>query len=271
MYDFRRINQTTILTHTLLIGLTPLIPIPFLDDWVKSAFQRRMIGQIAGARGQSPNAAEVDTLLEEGFGSCVGGCLYGLIGYPLSKLASKIFFFLEWRRVYLLISHTYYFGFLLDAALMDGFTFDGQKERAGKLREAIEQVKQNANTSLIQRTVKQAVQPKAMANEARQVFGRALRGLPRMIIALPGALWTGIVRTPGRVRDSFYHRIQVILGREKAPELLAIEKMAQSIQASLLNMPSDHFDLLRVRLDAALGLAAADLTPILETEPHANG
>jgi hypothetical protein len=92
MYTFSRINHGVILVHALLVGLTPLIPIPFLDDWVKNIFLRRMVRQVAAAREVTLGNAEVEALLQEDFwGGCVQGCLYSLL-YLLREIFSKDLF-----------------------------------------------------------------------------------------------------------------------------------------------------------------------------------
>jgi hypothetical protein len=88
---------------------------------------------------------------------------------------------------------------------------------------------------------------------------RALGQLPRMLLALviafwqglraaPGAVLRGVISFPRRVRDAFYLRVQVLLGREKAPELLAVERLVRSMQEALLKIDPAHFDSLRARL-----------------------
>ena len=238
-YHFERVNHASILAHSLLVSLTPLIPIPFLDDWVKSSFLRRMMRQIGAARGVQLSGGEVETLLQEDFwDSCVGGCLHGVI-YLLRELLSKIFFFLEIRRALDLFSSTYYTGFLMDAALMEGYPLHsptGSTEAAVQMREAI------------RRVLRENLRPLVLLSALWSLIRRAVGGLPGMIAALPGTIWRGIRGAPGRMRENFYLRVQVLLGKEKAPELKAIERMAQSMQTALLSMDPAHFDELVARL-----------------------
>ncbi|HSE97950.1 MAG TPA: hypothetical protein VLD57_06725, partial [Blastocatellia bacterium] len=67
-------NQTVIVMHALLIGLTPLIPVPFVDDLAKSFFQRRLARQLAQSRGRTLSPRAVSTLAEDR-GGCLSGCL----------------------------------------------------------------------------------------------------------------------------------------------------------------------------------------------------
>jgi hypothetical protein len=262
MYEYRQINHLLILTHSVLVGLTPLIPIPFLDDWVKGIFSRRMIRQLGLARGVVLAHEEIETLTQEDFwDNCVEGCL--MLGFRLlRKLFRKVFFWIEWRNALNLVSVTYYSGFLLDAALMDGYLHQGpplQVRQAVVLREAIRNTRSGANLQLIQRLIR----PRAFLKAAFGIIGQALRSLPRMIIALPGSLWRGIRTVPGaavrgvtsfprRARESFYLRIQVLLGRERAPEIIAVERLAQSMLDALLKIEPGHFNNLRDRLHSEI-------------------
>jgi hypothetical protein len=55
--------------------------------------------------------------------------------------------------------------------------------------------------------------------------------------------------------------VRVLMGRQRPPELELIERMVKSIQASLLELPPDHFDELHARLLAELRSPAA-LPPV---------
>ena len=48
-------NQGTIATHAVLAGLTPLIPVPVVDDIAKNYFRRRMV------RGLAPRTGALST------------------------------------------------------------------------------------------------------------------------------------------------------------------------------------------------------------------
>jgi hypothetical protein len=256
MYAFEKINHGPILTHALLISLTPLIPIPFLDDWVKSSFQRRMVRQTAAARGMNLSTGEVEALIQEDFwDSCAGSCLMAPV-YLLREVLSKIFFIIEIRRALMLFSRTYYTGFLMDAALLEKYPLpavDGSPAAAVRLREAIRRARYGANFKLISHLLRENVRPLALLKAAWSVVRQAVGGLPGMLAALPRAVWRGLRGTPGavargvksfpgRVRENFFLRVQVLLGKEKAPELKAVERMVQSMLDSLLKMDSRHFD-----------------------------
>src|SRR5262245_48986903 len=91
-------NQKLILSHAVLIGLTPLIPIPFVDDLVKSYFQRRMVRKLSAIYGKILSDQEIKTLADDPDQGCLWGCLSNVLLFPLKLLFRLIFFFLEWKR-----------------------------------------------------------------------------------------------------------------------------------------------------------------------------
>ena len=60
-------NQTLIITHAVLVGLTPLIPVPLLDDLVKSFIYRRLVELLAFRYKLTLSASEVSILAEAFF------------------------------------------------------------------------------------------------------------------------------------------------------------------------------------------------------------
>ncbi len=266
LYEFRRINHAAILTHAVLIGLTPLIPIPIVDDWVKGTFQRALVRQITGARGLKLTSEQIEALIQDNFwDGCVEGCI-GVIVYILRELASKILFFLEWRRAFNLVGQTYYTGFLLDAALLDGYPLAGENGstvEAERLREAIRRARYGANLRLIQRLFREALKPFSLLGAAGPLVKRAVASLPRLLASLPGVAWRGLRAAPGqvargvgaiprRILNNVYLRVQVLLGKEKPPEVETIRRIVQSMQAGLEKMDPAHFNELHARLVAEL-------------------
>src|ERR1043165_7283042 len=91
-------NQRQIILHSILAVLTPLIPIPFVDDLVKAYFKRRMVRKLAAAQSQYLNDADVARLADDPDSGCLLGCLTTVLVYPLKAIFRKVFFFLEWKR-----------------------------------------------------------------------------------------------------------------------------------------------------------------------------
>lgn len=278
MYEFSRINHPVILTYTVLISLTPLIPVPVLDDIVKMGFQRRLIRQIASARGRTLSAAEMDALTTEGVGCCLGGCVYTGIIYPVREILSKVLFVLEWKRSLDLVSRTYYFGFLLDAALLDGYPIGdperGSPAHAEVLRQWIVYLQKSANAELIKRIFRQSIRPRILFRSIGALIRESLARIPQFFGAIwqsiqrsagslrgtPGKIRSGVTgllaslrRLPERLRGGFYQRVQSVVEDEPLPEHTAVERIAQSMQQLLVKLPSAPFDELHRQLAEALG------------------
>src|ERR1044072_3901696 len=88
-------QQRGLVTHAVLVGLTPLIPVPLLDDEVKNYFRRRMVRALAASAGRALDEKELDALPSEAERGCLTGCLFTVIVYPLKAIFRKVFYFLE--------------------------------------------------------------------------------------------------------------------------------------------------------------------------------
>jgi hypothetical protein len=110
-------QQHVLVTHAVLTGLTPLIPVPLVDDLVKSYFRKRLVRSLAASAGRVLSDEEANTLASESEGGCLRGCVGAVLIYPLKAVFRKIFYFLEWKRAVDLTSRTYHFGYLVGHAL----------------------------------------------------------------------------------------------------------------------------------------------------------
>src|SRR5215208_8442527 len=110
-------QQHVLVMHAVLTGLTPLIPVPLLDDLVKSYFRKRLVRSLAAGAGRPLTDEELGALASEGEGGCLRGCVVSALVYPLKAVFRKLFYFLEWKRAVDLTSRTYHFGYLVGHAL----------------------------------------------------------------------------------------------------------------------------------------------------------
>src|SRR5687768_4178167 len=106
-----------IVTHAVLTGLTPLIPVPLVDDILKSYFRKRLVRSLAAGAGRPLSEEEVDALAAEKGGGCLGGCVMSALVYPLKAVFRKLFYVLEMKRAADVTSRTYHFGYLVQHAL----------------------------------------------------------------------------------------------------------------------------------------------------------
>lgn len=171
-------NQTLIVTHAVLIGLTPLIPIPVLDDLVKSFFYRRLVELLAFRHKLRLSASEVSILAEDRSQGIFKGCLIGTLEYIVKRLIRKLTIVLEWRRAIDIVTHTYYVGYLMDYAFAQGWYVPGDPQQALRLRSAIETARKNANTDLVKRIVQSSFnQSRATILGAVQQVSRSLQDI----------------------------------------------------------------------------------------------
>src|SRR5947209_6482284 len=132
-------NQRSLVTHAVLAGLTPLIPIPVVDDLAKNYFRKRLVRRLAAANGLQLGGEELAALTRERERGCVRGCLVTVLVYPLKSVFRKVFYFLEWKRAVDLASRTYHFGYLVNYAMQcrDDGTSILDARRASDVSEAI--------------------------------------------------------------------------------------------------------------------------------------
>ena len=169
-------NQTLIITHAVLIGLTPLIPVPVLDDLVKSFFYRRLVELLVFRHKLSLSPSEVNILAEDRSQTLFKGCLLGTLEYVVKRLIRKLTVVLEWRRAIDMVTRMYYIGYLMDYAFQQKWYVPGDPQNALRLRSAIETARLNANTNLVKRVVQSSFRrSRAMILGAVHQMSRSLQ------------------------------------------------------------------------------------------------
>lgn len=226
-------SQRQIILHSILAGLTPLIPIPFVDDLVKTYFKRRMVRKLTTQHSQFLNDTDVATLADDPDSGCLLGCVTTVIVYPLKAIFRKIFFFLEWKRAVDIVSHTYYQGFLIDSALDERWIAPAGPRRADEVRRAMDQLFLQLNTSLIERAVK------GIFNQSKS----ALKGVARLLQNSLRAL---------RSKPSQEQVGQVVEALQEQEER-ELEGVIGPLQNAINKIPAEHFEQLKDQLAQALG------------------
>jgi hypothetical protein len=232
-------NQHRLATYAVLTGLTPLIPVPFIDDVVKGYFRRRLVRQLASANGRAVSAEELEALTREEDGGCVRGCVVTAVVYPLKRIFAKIFYFLEWKRAADLTSHTYHFGYLVDYALRpdaEGRTLlDARPAR--EVGAAIAAVVREAPIKPVEGAVSATFsQSRKILRGGAELLGSSLRRITR--------------RAPPEQLDEAIKEVEPQEQRE-------IEPVVARLQRSIAAVPEEHFARLRSQLRARLGLPPA--------------
>jgi hypothetical protein len=226
-------NQKLILTHAVLTGLTPLIPVPIVDDLVKSYFQRRLVRELARVYSINPSEGEIRTLADDPSSGCLAGCLGGALLLPFKLIFRKLFFFLEWKRAADTVSRTFHQGYLLDYAMQTSY-YPNQRN-AVEVRGAIEAVCREVRTGPVERAVSLTlVQSKETLKSAANLLKRSLASIS------------------GRPDPE---RVALAAEAVESEEEREIEGVITRLQKSIQSVPEGYFNNLRARLAACLRIS----------------
>ncbi len=226
-------NGTTILSHAVVIGLTALIPVPLVDDMVKSYFQRRLVRKLAAANGRHLDPKDIELLADDASGGGCVGCLFGAVVYPFTFLFRKILFFLEMKRSIDTVSINAHRGFLIDHVLRSSWLAPEGRHAAPAVRSAIDYVIKDA-----------PIRPVEVA--VRQTF-RQSRGV---LFAAATLLWNSVkVLTRSSRPDEVSGVLEPLVEQEGEK----VRGIVETLQASIDKIPAEHFDKLTSKLAAMLG------------------
>jgi hypothetical protein len=227
-------RQRGLVTHAVLVGLTPLIPVPLLDDLVKSYFRRRMVRGLASSAGRSLDEKELDALASEAERGCLTGCLFAVLVYPLKAIFRKVFYFLEIKRAVDLTSRTYHFGYLVAYAL---------QPRAGAAA-ALDLYGAKAVNEAAQ-----AVCLEAPIKPVEAAIGGTFRKSRNVLRGAAALLAGSLRRVTGRARAE---RVAEAIEEVEPEEQRELEPVVARLQRSIAAVPEEHFRDLRARFDARL-------------------
>jgi hypothetical protein len=121
--DPRRATFQRLTFYSVLGGLCPLVPMPFVDDWALGQVQRRMAWEIARNAGVTLSPNERKILAgggEGGWSGCLGSIAWvarEVIGAILGWLFRTVFYFLTIRRSVKRSSETLHLGYLFAHSL----------------------------------------------------------------------------------------------------------------------------------------------------------
>ena len=229
-------KQRSLVTHAVLAGLTPLIPVPVVDDLAKNYFRKRLVRRLAAANGRRIGGEELAALTREREGGCVRGCLVTVLVYPLKSVFRKVFYFLEWKRAVDLASRTYHFGYLVNYAMQrrDDGTSILDARRASDVIEAIA-----------------AACRESPIKPVEGAIGATFRGSRRVLRAAAALLASALRRLAGRARPE---EVAEAIEQIEPEEERELEPVVTRLQRAIAAVPEDHFRHLREQLDARLGL-----------------
>ena len=228
-----RTNGRTILSHAVVIGLTALIPVPIVDDMVKSYFQRRLVRKLAASHKSQLAPEDVEMLADDtGGGGCLG-CLWGALLYPVTRLFRKILYFLELKRSIDTVSISAHRGFLVDHALRSGWLAPEGRHAAPAVRSAIDHVINDAPIRPVEEAIRQTL---------RQSTG--------VLFAAATLLWNSVASLS---RASNSDDLSSVLEPLADQEGEKIGGIVESLQRKIDQIPAEHFQKLANSLGALLG------------------
>lgn len=222
-------RQATLVMHALLVGLTPLIPLPLADDLAQQYLQQRMIRTLAYTYGVPTTDKDLQdaTKFTPAGKGCLSGCLVSALTYPFKKLARKIFFALEIKRAVDLTSYTYHYGYLLDYALQQALVGGPNGRSWGEMDAILDDVCRTA--------------PLKPVEAAIGVVFRQSKNLLLLPVRLIEKQLRGNKPTPESVQAG----LQAARTEENQE---ALNTLAERMQNALAAVPQTHFDNLRSQL-----------------------
>lgn len=115
--DPRADALSLVLLTSLLGGLCPLSPIPFIDDLAVRFVQRYQARKLLASAGVTPTSEQLDALLRAPARSAWWTCCSMVLLYPLKKIFRKVFYFLAVKESADLTAELLHQGLLLRYAL----------------------------------------------------------------------------------------------------------------------------------------------------------
>jgi len=227
-------QQRGLVTHAVLVGLTPLIPVPLLDDLVKNYFRRRMVRGLAASAGRALSEEELDALASEKERGCLTGCFFNVLVYPLKAVFRKVFYFLEIKRAVDLASRTYHFGYVISYALRPREGGASPLDLYGA--KAVSEAAQDACRDAPIKPVEAAI-------------GGTFRKSRNVLLGAAALLAGSLRRVSGRAQPE---RVAEAIEAVEPEEERELEPVVTRIQRSMASVPEEHFRDLRARFDARL-------------------
>lgn len=227
-------RQQILLTYSVLAGLTPLIPLPIVDDLFLGHFWRTMAHKLAVANNKSLSKMDAHVLSASPRSGCPLGCVFNLLLYPLKRILRKVFFFLEIKRAADTMSLTYYRGYLLDAALSHESSSTYGAEQVAK---AIENVLSRTNTSLVSSAIYGLVRNSKGA--AQQLGTLLVKNLPRA------------KRSPTEAD------VEAAAAELESGQGEVFSRLVAQLQKAISSLPAEHFYKLRQEMFSELSKPSA--------------
>lgn len=134
------VAQRHIVLHALLAGLTPLVPVPFVDDVLQARVMRRLVATLAALHDLPLAPADVRTLADPPGTSWIKDAARSVVMMPVRFVLRRIFVLLTGKRVIDLASESWHRGYLVDLAFAEALCAPVGAYSAKQVREAVDAV-----------------------------------------------------------------------------------------------------------------------------------
>lgn len=154
----QKIHDVTLGTYAIPAGLTPLVPIPFVDAAVARRVQRAMFERVAREHGRELSRDDSLALTEAPKQSAldrVRGAAGTVAVYPLRWVFRRVVLALLFKDVTDLAAKTYVYGLAFDLALSEGWLDEHGPARVGQ---AIAAAGEAVGTSPVERALKSGLE-----------------------------------------------------------------------------------------------------------------
>jgi uncharacterized protein (DUF697 family) len=228
-------RDRTVLSHAALVALTPLIPLPFVDEVAKNRLQRRMVRMLAQSYDLLLQPADLALLADDRPGNVAGSIVKGLVFTPLRQVLRKTFMILAGNKIAEVASSCYHRGFLIERAFARGLCAPDGPQSVDAVRQAIDEVM--AEVPVASSPVTAALRAGLLrSQDAFQQLSRKLR-----------ARLTGLGRQPAQAT------VDQAMDDETVEADPALDGIVAQLRHALNEVPARHFDDLEHSLCRKLG------------------
>ena len=167
-----------IVLASLLAGLCPVIPIPFVDDMALRFVRKRALRAELERGGLRPGRAQLDVYLQEP--AKVLGCLMVVLIYPLKKIFRKVFIFFAIKDCVDAASRTFHELWMVRHAVASGqmtaADLTVEVDALLPLRRAVEATAQQVDTRPVNQMLRRAFSgSKSWVRQGGRALGKAIR------------------------------------------------------------------------------------------------
>lgn len=215
------VAQRHIVLHALLAGLTPLVPVPFVDDVLRARVMRRLVATLAALHDLPCAPEAVRTLADPEGTSWIKDAARSVAMMPIRFVLGRIFLLLTGKRVVDLASESWHRGYLVDLAFAEGLCAPVGPYAPQQVRDAIDAVCAEVPVAPVAHGLKLGLA------QAKGALVAALPALQRLFGRLVGEP----MPAPSDPSDDG-----------------ALDGVLQRLLRAIATVPSEHLDTLRSKL-----------------------